>query len=166
MAKDPVRPPPPSHPPLGAKELLRQRSLIAACHNHLGMMWLEHDSAERAATAFDHAIAHRRDLWRRFPAERENQVYLGGALCNRGHATADSDPIAAATFYHESLQMLRQPTQTCDCSYWDEERQSWWCSQLEALAQLVGLPWVELAPQFIDNAMQGLASLKPASPPH
>jgi tetratricopeptide (TPR) repeat protein len=147
--------------PLRSKELLRRHSLIAACHNHLGMMWLEHGPAERAAAAFDEAISYRRNLLRHFPKDRENQVYLGGALCNRGHAAADSDPTSAAAFYHESLQILRQPTQTCDCSYWDEERQSWWCSQLESLAQLLGLPWVELAPQFIDNAMRGLASLKP-----
>jgi hypothetical protein len=95
-----------------------------------------------------------------FPEDRENVVYLGGALCNRGHASADSEPVLAAGFYRESLMVLRQPKNMCKCGYWDEERQSWWCEQLEAVGNL-GIPWVELAPRFIDNAMRGLASLPP-----
>ena len=45
---------------------------------------------------------------------------------------------------------------------WDEARQSWWCEQLESLGDAMGLQWVALAPAFVDNAMQGLASVTKA----
>ena len=149
--------------PGASKKSLARYSLVAGSRNHLGLLFLNRGKAEQAAMEFDKAIALRRELLRLFPKERENEVYLGGALCNRGHACADSDPASAALFYEESLRILRQPVRTCECSYWDANRESWWCEQLEALGQCLGLEWVKLAPQFIDNAKQGLASLKPTS---
>lgn len=142
-------------------------NVVAACHNLLGLQYLDERRLADAATAFDEAIRLRRELRRLFPQDRENDVYLGGALCNRGHATAAADAEQAAAFYEASLAVLRQPTQTCACSYWDEQRQSWWCEQLEVLGQALGLPWVALAPQFIDNATEGLRALgtKPAQDP-
>jgi tetratricopeptide (TPR) repeat protein len=146
--------------PMAAKRALRRYMLVAAAHNQQGVIELDRGHFAEASAALDQAIALRRELLRLFPEERENQVYLGGTLCNRGHACADSDPESAAGFYHESLSMLRQPMDSCECGYWDEERQSWWCSQLECLAGPLRLPWVELAPRYIDNAMAGLRSLQ------
>ena len=140
---------------------LRRYSLVAAAHNYLGLIELDQNKGAEASLAFDQAIALRRKLAMFFPSERENKVYLGGALCNRGFATAEIDPAQAKQYYLKSLRILRQPKRTCDCSYWDEDRQSWWCSHLEAMAQMTGLAWVYLAPRFIDSAMTGLASLKP-----
>lgn len=137
--------------------------VIAACHNHLGLQYLDERRVQDAITAFDAAITLRRELRRLFPNDRENEVYLGGAFCNRGYANTDIDPETAAEFYKESLSVLRQPIQTCDCSYWDESRQTWWCEQLEVMGDALKLPWVTLAPQFIDNAMMGLRSLETKS---
>lgn len=151
--------------PSKSKESLETFALIAASHNHLGLLCLDSERFMDARPFFDRAIEIRRELHGLFPDDRENQVYLGGALCNRAHAVADSDPTAAIDFYRQSLAVLRQPTQTCGCSYWDEQRQSWWCSQLESLGDALGLQWVFLAPQFIDSAMRGLSSVEPPAAP-
>lgn len=141
------------------KRSLGTFSVIAACHNLLGLEHLANQRLSEAAAAFDQAIALRRELQRLFPEDRENVVYLGGALCNRGHASAATNADLAKQCYEESLTVLRQPTQICECSYWDEERQTWWCEQLEAIGAVTGLHWVALAPRFIDNAMEGLRAL-------
>ncbi|MGL4463468.1 MAG: tetratricopeptide repeat protein [Planctomycetia bacterium] len=141
------------------KRSLRVFSVVAGCYNLLGDHYLHEQRWTEAATSFDEAIKVRRRLRRLFPTDRENAVYLGGALCNRGHATAQTDAKLARDFYEQSLAVLRQPIQTCACSYWDEPRQSWWCEQLEALGPIVGAQWVELAPRFIDNAADALRAL-------
>ncbi|WP_395748688.1 tetratricopeptide repeat protein [Prosthecobacter sp.] len=143
------------------KRSMETCSLIAASHNHLGMLCLDTGRPAEARPSFDRAIAIRKELLRLFPKERENKIYLGGALCNRAHSVADSDAAEARDFYQQSLALLRQPDKPCECAYWDEERQSWWCAQMEAMANAIGMPWVFLAPQFIDNAMRGLDSLTP-----
>ena len=138
-------------------------SAIAACHNLLGLRYLDEQRFSEAATEFDAAIRLRSELRRLFPKDRENEVYLGGALCNRGHASASSEPGMARQFYEQSLAVLRQANRMCECSYWDESRQSWWCEQLEALGQATGVQWVALAPLFIDYANVGLQTLAPDS---
>ncbi|QDV15609.1 hypothetical protein Pan153_02250 [Gimesia panareensis] len=149
--------------PWRLKRSLKTFSIVAACHNLLGLQYLDAHRLVDAAAAFDEAIRLRRELRRLFPKDRENEVYLGGTLCNRGHASAETNAAAATEFYNQSLDVLRQPNRTCECSYWDEQRQSWWCDQLEALGAAIGLPWVHLAPHFIDNAMDGLRSLEARS---
>lgn len=134
-------------------------SVLAACHNLLGLQYLDEQRRADAAKSFDEAIKLRRELRRLFPKDRENEVYLGGALCNRGHASTGENDKLAAEFYQQALAVLRQPTRTCECSYWDEQRHSWSCEQLEVLGQTLDLQWVALAPQFIDNAADGLRSL-------
>ena len=154
--------------PANSKDSLESFALVAGSHNHIGLMCLEAGRPMDACPSFDRAIEIRRDLHRLFADDRENQIYLGGALCNRAHSVADSDKDEAMDYYQQSLALLRQPTRTCECSYWDEQRQSWWCEQMEALGNAMGLQWVFLAPKFIDNAMQGLRSLEPpttAQPP-
>lgn len=148
--------------PTNSKESLANFSLVAACCNHLGLLCLDSGRPDQGIPHFDRAINIRRELQRIFPEDRANQVYLGGSLCNRAHSVADTDATSAVGYYQQSLAILRQPTQPCECSYWDEQRQSWWCEQLEALGQSMSLPWVALAPRFIDNAMQGLASTSPS----
>lgn len=137
-------------------------SVAAACHNHLGLQSLDDRMFAEAAASFDAAISIREELRRLFPKDRENEVYLGGAYCNRGHACADANPELAQEYYERCLSTIRQPTQSCECSYWDEQRQSWWCEQLEAYGQIevLKLQWISLAPHFIDNAQAGLALLK------
>jgi tetratricopeptide (TPR) repeat protein len=138
---------------------LKTFNVVAACHNLLGLQYLDEQRIAEAIAAFDAAIELRLELRRLNPTDRENEVYLGGALCNRGLAGQESNPQQAAEFLERSLAVLRQPNRTCECSYWDDRRQSWWCEQLEALGQALGLQWVALAPQFIDNASEGLRSL-------
>lgn len=46
-----------------------------------------------------------------------------------------------------------------------DARQTWWCDRLEAIGQAIGLPWVALAPHFIDNATEGLMSVNHKSKP-
>jgi hypothetical protein len=142
-----------------SKESQKIFGLVAASHNYLGLLCLDTNRPVEARPSFDRAIEIRRELLRLSPKDRENQIYLGGTLCNRAHAEADSDKVAALAFYNESLAVLRQPEKTCECGYWDEERQSWWCSQLEAMGNALGLQWVFLAPVFVDNAMRGRDSL-------
>ncbi|WP_197167744.1 hypothetical protein [Neorhodopirellula pilleata] len=146
--------------PSRTKASLATFSVVAACHNHLGLQYLDEHMLAEAAASFDMAISVRQELQRLFPKDRENEVYLGGALCNRGHACADTNPDVAQDFYERCLSTIQQPSQPCECSYWDEQRQSWWCEQLEALAQALNQQWVALAPHFIDNAQAGLKSLE------
>jgi tetratricopeptide (TPR) repeat protein len=146
--------------PSRAKASLATFSVAAACHNHLGLQYLDEHMFAEAAASFDSAISIRQELRRLFPKDRENEIYLGGALCNRGHASAGDHPEIAKAFYERCLSTIRQPTQPCECSYWDEQRQSWWCEQLEALGQALNQQWVALAPYFIDNAQAALDSLK------
>ena len=146
--------------PSRTKASLATFGVVAACHNHLGLQHLEDKRFAEAAASFDAAIEVRQDLRRLFPKDRENQVYLGGAFCNRGHACADANPEIAKEFYERCLSTIRQPVQPCECSYWDEQRQSWWCDQLEAIGQLLDQHWVALAPHFIDNALASLDGLK------
>lgn len=153
--------------PIASKASLESFALLAASHNHLGLLSLDAGSPDEACPEFERAVQIRTELRSLFPKERENEVYLGGALCNLGHSVADSDTLRAAGYYEQSLSVLRHPTQSCECSYWDEPRQSWWCEQLEALGDALGLQWVGLAPAFADNAMQGLASVtKSPTPQH
>jgi hypothetical protein len=148
-----------SRRPRRSKDSLKTFNVVAACHNLLGLQYLDEQRMTDAVASFDAAVELRSELRRLFPADRENEVYLGGALCNLGHAWKETNAKRAADYYERSLAILRQPKQTCECSYWDEQRQSWWCEQLEALGQVLGLQWVALAPQFIDNATEGLRSL-------
>jgi tetratricopeptide (TPR) repeat protein len=143
-----------------SQKSLKTFRFVAGCHNQLGILYLDNHQSVIASAAFDRAIELRRELQRLSPKDRENEVYLGGALCNRGNASFDSDVKQARDYYQQSLDVLRQPTQTCECGYWDEERQSWWCSQLEMYDDLLNLGWVRLAPHFIDNAMAALRSLE------
>ena len=141
-----------------SQESLKTFNVVAACHNLLGLQYLDEQRMTDAVASFDAAIELRSELRRLFPADRENEVYLGGALCNLV-TPEEANAKQAAEYYECSMAILRQPNQTCECSYWDEQRQSWWCSQLEALGQTLGLQWVALAPHFIDNASEGLRSL-------
>ena len=146
--------------PSRTKASLATFSVLAACHNHLGLQYLDDHMLTEAAASFDSSIKIREELRRLFPKDRENEIYLGGALCNRGHACADTNPAIAREFYERCLSTIRQPVQPCECSYWDEQRQTWWCEQLELLGQALNQHWVALAPHFIDNAQAGLDSLK------
>lgn len=137
----------------------RRQTVLAASLNHLGLIALHAEDGDAATRFFDRAIQTRRTLQGLFPDDRENQVYLGGALCNRGHAAKTTDPSAATMFYEESLQILRQE-RTCECSYYDEERQTWNCEQLEAIGNALGLAWVFQGPLFIDHAMAGLKEVQ------
>ncbi|TWT29812.1 hypothetical protein KOR42_54900 [Thalassoglobus neptunius] len=71
-------------------------------------------------------------------------------------ASKSSSYADAAQYFKQSLTELRIPDQPCECSYWDEQRKSWWCEQLEAIGDALGLGWVFLAPVFIDNAQSAL----------
>ena len=147
--------------PDSSETSLSEFSLVAASLNHLGLLHLEEDRCEDASIYFDKAIELRRTLQGLFPQARENQVFLGGALCNRGNASRTNDSLAAKAFYEQSLQELRQTEPPSESSYWDEERQSWWCPRLEAIAMARGgMHWVYLAPQFIDHAQNGLKLLE------
>ena len=137
--------------------------IAAACHNHLGLLELDLEHHEASIPYFDSAIELRKLLRTRVAIERENQVYLGGALCNRAIATSPTDPKSARAYFEASLHELQQPKRTCECSYWDEPRNSWWCEQLEAMGDAMNLPWVSLAPLFIDSAMEGLKRLDESS---
>lgn len=148
--------------PSSAKDSLEVFARVASSYNLMGIIDLNAGRLEDAGHQFDHAIELRRKLHQLFPKDRENAVFLGGALCNRAHAVADKSPDEAIRFYKDSLQVLRQPMNHCRCGYWDEQRQSWWCEQLEAWGDVLG-PWIPLAPQFIDHAMAGLLSLEAPS---
>ncbi|WP_197441608.1 carbohydrate porin [Thalassoglobus neptunius] len=73
--------------PRKSKDSKAAFQVVAACHNHIGMIYLEVNEFPAATKRFTEAIKLRRELKRLFPEDRENQVYLGGALCNIGLAT-------------------------------------------------------------------------------
>ena len=136
-------------------------STVAACHNLLGIQYANTGRRDDAVISYDEAIKLRCELRRLSPNDRQNEVYLGGALCNRGHVSVKQNARAAAMeYYRQSLDVLRQPRKTCECSYWDEERQSWWCETLESIGGALGLEWVAQAPQFIDIAYAELRWLE------
>ena len=146
--------------PRKTKASLKSFMVVASCQNHIGLIHLDANGDSDAISWFDRAIELRRELQQLFPDNRENQIYLGGALCNRAWASKSTDHPIATAFFEQSLSELRQPEKTCECSYWDEKRKSWWCDQLEALGRTAGLAWVDMAPMFIDNAQAGLDSIK------
>lgn len=68
----------------GGEEARDPMNLVAASLNYIGLLYLGRDRRDESIDWFDQAIAIRRDLQRVNSDDRENQVYLGGALCNRG----------------------------------------------------------------------------------
>ena len=142
--------------PRGSKDSLAAFMIVASCHNHIGLIHLDAGDHSNAIARFDSVIRLRQRLKELFPDNRENQIYLGGALCNIGLATKPTSNADAARYFKKSLNELRIPDKPCECSYWDEQRQSWWCEQLEALGRAAGLAWVDLAPMFIDHAQASL----------
>lgn len=147
--------------PRKSQSSLKSFMVVASCQNHIGLIHLDLKNDDSSAIAwFDEAIKLRRELQNLFPDNRENQIYLGGALCNRGLATKSTNRDDAKNYFEQSHRELRQPEKPCDCSYWDEKRKSWWCDRLEAIGRSAGLAWVDMAPLFIDNAQAGLDSIK------
>jgi len=137
--------------------------LVASCKNHHGLVELNENQFVDAESWFQSAIELREKLERLFPDDDENVVGLGGAWCNLGLAVTQRNAEEAIGHFHKSLDILRSHEKPCACSYWDENRESWFCGSLQTMADAARIEWVFLWPQFIDNAMYGLSKAKEAS---
>jgi tetratricopeptide (TPR) repeat protein len=102
---------------------------------------------DKAIQAFDDAIEQRKALARQEPGDCWNQVYLGGALCNRAHIARErGEHRDAMRLYDEAIALLDQlaPEPHCD------ESQARWRAMSVAYP---GLP--EFARQYRVNAQDG-----------
>lgn len=129
---------------------------LAACKNHLGLLYMDNKLPEKAAVALDEAITIRKALSDLEPDDSENQVYLGGAICNRAHLVqAQGKKEEAEKLYDQSIQILERAIPHCDCG----------CQNLLAnmISQITSHQhWITVAHQFKFNAEQGKLRLTEA----
>lgn len=125
---------------------------LAACQNHLGLLYQETNSLEQSFRAFEEALAHRETLLKTDPKDEENLVYLGGTLCNLGNVACDREEFEnALAWYHRSIDILDRSIPGCDCGCRDV--------QAEIDSFMSGCPSpVLIAHQFLRNALDGRAS--------
>lgn len=120
---------------------------LAACKNHLGLLYMDCGPQDKAIAAIDDAIAQRRVLADEEPGDCWNLVYLGGALCNRGHIARErGEHRAAMALYDEAIALLWElaPDEHC-------ERSEAWVRGMSVA--FPGLP--EFARQYRVNAENG-----------
>ena len=124
---------------------------IAACRNHLGLLYMEHGPEDKAAEYLDAAISDRESIAKQYPGNEANQVYLGGAACNRGHVERHVERNATAIeYYQRSIKTLEAVIPPCDCGCRDATNAN--------LPNTKGHPdWIVLAHAFLCNAAAGQA---------
>jgi tetratricopeptide (TPR) repeat protein len=124
-------------------------SRLAGCHNHLGLLQMDCGHLEQAIAPLELAIQMRRQVTKKWPGDRENQVYLAGSLCNRAHVASQlGEREAAISWYDESLRVLEKAVPPCECG----------CRDMiaSAVSQAMGHPhWITTAEQFRTNAEAG-----------
>jgi tetratricopeptide (TPR) repeat protein len=131
------------------KEQDQARRVMAACHNHLGILHYAKSSDTKCAQYYREALALREALSQSCPSDAENRVYLGGVLCNLGNVAKDQNELETALcFYHRSIDILDSSIPGCDCGCRD------------SIAALSGQsnPTL-LGQQFLRNALQGRAAV-------
>jgi tetratricopeptide (TPR) repeat protein len=128
-------------------------SRLAASKNQLGMLYmdgyLQGEPLQKAIPPLDAAINMRRQLADRWPADKQNIVYLAGALCNRAHVARECNDLAvAADLYAESIRIIDAAVPPCTCGCRDAVASS--------VSEAQGSPhWVMVAAQFRSNAEEG-----------
>lgn len=131
---------------------------LAACKNHLGLLYMECGPAEKAVAALEEAISRRRVLAQQQPEDGENRIHLGGALCNRAHVARDhGDTAAAKSLYDESIAVIEEAIPPCNCGCRD--------AIASAFSNRLGHPhWILLGHHFRRNAEEGRALLTEQRP--
>jgi len=122
---------------------------IAASRNHLGLLFMEHGPEGLAAGHLDDAIADREALVELYPHNDANRVFLGGALCNRGHVERHVGRSKAAhAFYLRAIDVLEAVIPPCDCGCRD--------ATAAPLSNVKGHPhWIVMAHTFLCHATAG-----------
>jgi len=135
-------------------------SQLAACQNHLGLLYMACGPQEKAIAALDDAIRMRRTLATQYPDDCENVVYLGGAICNRAHIARENGEVnAAATLYDEAIATINSVVPDDRAG----EREQ---AMVRALAAAMNNPrWIQLARHFRVNAQNGRQLLPPRMQP-
>ena len=139
------------------KHVVVATSQLAACQNQLGLLYLACGPIELAIAPFDDAVRQRRAIASLRPFDAENKVYLGGALCNRGHVAREmGDTMAAMTFYDEAISVLNTALPPCTCGCQDA---------MDAIvAESTGHPHLyDTLNSFVRNAEQGRLLCNPPS---
>ncbi len=128
-------------------------SQLAACKNHLGLLYMDCGPMEKAVASLEEAIALRRGVASQDPDDLENLVYLAGAICNRAHMARDGgDTKAALPLYDEAITTLTEVIPKCGC-----EREQ---AMAAALASAAGRPALfMIAHHFRANALDGRRAL-------
>ena len=123
---------------------------LAACKNHLGLLFMDQGPVGKAIKYLDQAIWDRKYIVDQYPQNMENKVYLAGALCNRGHVERNAGrPKSASIHYKDSIALLEEVL-----SPYDPENQDAYAS---AISNAMGHPhWVITAQSFLQNASAGL----------
>lgn len=134
-----------------ALSLLRSRaethSLVPACMNRLGILYLDDKRIDLARTFFEEAEVLRLAWQMLHPEDEANVVYLGGTRCNLGHALRESGRTAEAlAYYLLSIETLdaRIPGCTCGCR--------------DMYASMLGEHVILTAQRFLRNALEGRAA--------
>lgn len=139
----------------GVLEDLRAASLerevvdaqLPACLNNLGLLALDGGQHAVAVTHFEAAAAYRRSRRALEPMDQDNVVYLGGTLCNHGHALRELGRTTdAVAMYQQSIDLLDRTVPGCTCG----------CRDL--YARMAGEHIILTAQSFLRNALDGRAA--------
>jgi tetratricopeptide (TPR) repeat protein len=133
-------------------------SQLAACQNHLGLLYMDCGPVDKAVDALENTMTQRRHLVNQFPDDLENQVYLAGTICNRAHIARESgENDLAMAYYDESLQIIDRAIPPCDCGCRD--------AIVGAISLASGHPhWILTAHEYRRNAEAGrLISMRATS---
>ena len=123
---------------------------IAACKNHLGLLYMDHGPVNLAIKYLDQAIWDRTYIADHYPENMYNKVYLAGATCNRGHVERNAGrPKSAIIRYKDAIAQLEEIIPSTDGGITNEVA--------SAISNAQGSPhWVTMAQSFLDNARAGL----------
>jgi tetratricopeptide (TPR) repeat protein len=122
---------------------------LAACKNHLGLLYMDVGTPEEAAAALDEAIAMRRDICARHADDHQNTVYLGGALCNRAHLARESgDRATALALYDDAIATITSALPTPEHGIRDAVGRA-------AFGAMGGAHWINTGQFFLRNARAG-----------
>lgn len=125
----------------------------AACRNHLGLLSKDAARPEDASEHLQAAAALREELAELRPDDVWNRVFLGGALCNRGHLEREQGRgDVARELYDRAADVLEAAIPPCDCGCRD--------AAASAFSNVKGHPhWIVMAHAFLANAEAGVRRL-------
>jgi tetratricopeptide (TPR) repeat protein len=129
------------------------RRQMAACQNHLGLLYQAAGSFQQSVQFFEEALALRVSLLESCSDDEENLVYLGGTLCNLGNVSCDQHSFEKALdLYCRAIDVLDRAIPGCDCGCRDVQEHMQYAE--------TGRPsTILIAQQFLRNSLSGRAKV-------